>query len=269
MDVICKNQYHDYLHHSLLYTVDEVRENTDKKYSISDQLRDILTEPRFEVNNKYGKKITEDIFTSFLFLSNHIDAIIIPEEDRPIAVFRGPDHLKDVKYYENLYQHLHDANFISQVFWYLKSIDLNQFDWQRAPDTEERQIMKESGRSDVAKTLHDLIDAPISPVMTYQQIVNFIISDMGTAVEINVKQITAILRAKGLTQYAKLKLKGKTVRPWVLVKKRNLTNEEVRIALEKCEELQEKVGGGICFNILRARYCNILLHNIRILYIYV
>lgn len=87
MDVICKNQYHDYLHHSLLCTVDEVRENTDKRYSISDQLRDILTEPRFEVNNKYGKKITEDIFTSFLFLSNHIDAIIIPEEDRRIAVF--------------------------------------------------------------------------------------------------------------------------------------------------------------------------------------
>lgn len=67
------------------------------------QLRDILTEPRFEVNNKYGKKITEDIFTSFLFLSNHIDAIIIPEEDRRIAVFGGPDHLQDVKYYETLY----------------------------------------------------------------------------------------------------------------------------------------------------------------------
>lgn len=31
MDVICKNQYHDYLHHSLLCTVDEVRENTDKR----------------------------------------------------------------------------------------------------------------------------------------------------------------------------------------------------------------------------------------------
>ncbi|WGM00043.1 DUF5906 domain-containing protein [Arsenophonus nasoniae] len=243
MDVICKNQYHDYLHHSLLCTVDEVRENTDKRYSISDQLRDILTEPRFEVNNKYGKKITEDIFTSFLFLSNHIDAIIIPEEDRRIAVFGGPDHLQDVKYYETLYRHLQDANFISQVFWYLKSIDLNQLNWQRAPDTEERQIMIESSRSDVAKTLHDLIDAPISPVMTYQQIVNFIIGDMGSAAEINAKQIAAILRSKGLTQYGRLKFKGDAVRPWILVKKRKLTNEEVRIALEKCEELQEKVTG--------------------------
>ncbi|WP_339053590.1 hypothetical protein [Arsenophonus endosymbiont of Crataerina pallida] len=104
--------------------------------------------------------------------------------------------------------------------------------------------MIESSRSDVAKTLHDLIDEPISPVMTYQQIVNYIISDMGTAVEINAKQITAILRAKGLTQYGKLKFKGDTVRPWVLVKNYKLTKEEVRNELEKCEELQEKVAGG-------------------------
>ncbi|WP_119711455.1 hypothetical protein [Arsenophonus endosymbiont of Aleurodicus floccissimus] len=90
---------------------------------------------------------------------------------------------------------------------------MNQFNWQRAPNTEERQIMVESSRSDVAKTLHDLIDDPISPVMTYQQIVNFIIGDMGSAVEINAKQITAILIAKGLVQCEKIKFKVETVHP--------------------------------------------------------
>lgn len=241
MDVICKNQYHDYLHHSLLCTVDEVRENTDKRYSISDQLRDILTEPRFEVNNKYGKKVTEDIFTSFLFLSNHIDAIIIPEEDRRIAVFGGPEYLQDARYYERIYLALSDSDFVAQVFWYLKAIDLNRFNWQRAPDSEERRIMIESGRSEVAKSLHDLIEAPITSVMTYQQIVSFIINEVGLEAEINSKQITAILRAKGLTQYEKLKFKGDTVRPWLLVKNCKLTKEEVRAELETCEKLQNQV----------------------------
>ncbi|SPP31522.1 hypothetical protein ARAF_0651 [Arsenophonus endosymbiont of Aleurodicus floccissimus] len=69
--------------------------------------------PSLDLKLIIKKKITEDIFTSFLFLSNHIDAIIIPEEDRRIAVFGGPDHLQDVKYYETLYRYLFYKTLIS------------------------------------------------------------------------------------------------------------------------------------------------------------
>ncbi|PHM33308.1 DUF5906 domain-containing protein [Xenorhabdus innexi] len=238
MDVICANQFHDYLYHSLLCTVDEVKENIDKRYSINDQLRDLLTEPRFEVNNKYGKKITMDIFTSFLFFSNHIDALFLPEEDRRIAVLGGPDFLQDEKYFNPLYQALKDPEFIAQVYWYLMAINLDDFDWQRAPETEERRLMIESSRSDVDTVLFDLIANPPVAAMTYQQIVNYIALEIGLEADINPKRVSNILRSKGLSQANAIKFNGKKERPWLLAKndKAN-SNEHIRAELEKCEKL--------------------------------
>lgn len=85
MKILCDNQFHDYLYHTLLCTIDELREN-DKRYEVNDKIRDVVTEPRFEVNSKYGKKMTIDIFTGFLFYTNHIDALVISEEDLQVAL---------------------------------------------------------------------------------------------------------------------------------------------------------------------------------------
>ncbi|CCW29234.1 hypothetical protein XNC3_1220004 [Xenorhabdus nematophila F1] len=238
MDVICKNQYHDYLYHSLLCTVDEVKENIEKRFSVNDQLRDLLTEPRFEVNNKYGKKMTMDIFTSFLFFSNHIDAIYIPEEDRRIAVFGGPDTLQGDSYFKQLYQALKDPEFVAQVYWYLMSINLDEFDWQRAPETEERQLMIDSSRTDADKVLFDLLADPPVAAMTYQQIVSYIVAELGLDADINPKRVSGILRSKGLGQAGAIKFKGKTERPWIIVKNRKLkSNDEIRTELENYEKL--------------------------------
>ncbi|CDL85392.1 DUF5906 domain-containing protein [Xenorhabdus szentirmaii] len=238
MDVICANQFHDYLYHSLLCTVDEVKENIDTRYSINDQLRDLLTEPRFEVNNKYGKKITMDIFTSFLFFSNHIDALFLPEEDRRIAVLGGPDFLQNENYFNPLYQALKDPEFIAQVYWYLMAVNLDEFDWQRAPETEERRLMIESSRSDVDTVLFELIANPPVAAMTYQQIVNYIALDIGLEADINPKRVSNILRSKGLSQASAIKFNGKKERPWLLAKNyKASSNEHIRAELEKCEKL--------------------------------
>ncbi|CDG95793.1 hypothetical protein XBP1_160003 [Xenorhabdus bovienii str. puntauvense] len=241
MDVVCKNQFHDYLYHSLLCTVDEVKENIEKRYSVNDQLRDLLTEPRFEVNNKYGKKMTMDIFTGFLFFSNHIDALVIPEVDRRIAVFGGPDFLQGDSYFKQLYQALKDPEFIAQVYWYLMSIDLDAFDWQRAPETEERKLMIESGRSDIEKALLDLLENPLTPAMTYQQIVTELVKEIGLDSQFNDKQIAAILRGRGLRQAERLKIEGATVRQWILEKNCKFERQELKTWFETCEKLQNSV----------------------------
>ncbi|MGJ0578037.1 DUF5906 domain-containing protein [Xenorhabdus bovienii] len=241
MDVVCKNQFHDYLYHSLLCTVDEVKENIEKRYSVNDQLRDLLTEPRFEVNNKYGKKMTMDIFTGFLFFSNHIDALVIPEVDRRIAVFGGPDFLQGDSYFKQLYQALKDPEFIAQVYWYLMRIDLDAFDWQRAPETEERKLMIESGRSDIEKALLDLLENPLTPAMTYQQIVTELVKEIGLDSQFNDKQIAAILRGRGLRQAERLKIEGATVRQWILEKNCKFERQELKTWFETCEKLQNSV----------------------------
>ncbi|WP_366539936.1 primase-helicase family protein, partial [Salmonella enterica] len=234
MKILCDNQFHDYLYNTLLCTIDEVREN-DKRYEVNDKIRDVLTEPRFEVNRKYGSKKTMDIYTGFLFYTNHFDALALPEEDRRIAVLGGPDFAASEEHYASLYGALSDSDFIAQVYWYLMGVDLSRFNWQRAPETKERLLMIESNKSDVESALIEILNNPPVPAMTYQQIVNAILAEAGMDVEINQKHITRVLKERIKREAVKLKVDGMTVRMWLLAKNSEFSNEELREIYKTCE----------------------------------
>ncbi len=240
MKILCDNQFHDYLHHSLLCTIDEVREN-DKRYEVNDKIRDVLTEPRFEVNSKYGKKMTMDIFTGFLFYTNHIDALVLPEEDRRIAVLGGPEVEASENHYNHLYAALNDSDFIAQVYWYLMNVDISAFNWQRAPITKERQLMIESNKSDVETAITAVLENPPVAAMTYQQIVNEVIKEVGLDAEINQKHITRILKEKTKREPLRVKVDGSTQRFWLIEKNCDFSNEKLRQMFETCEKLQNQV----------------------------
>ncbi|EDH5351853.1 DNA primase [Salmonella enterica] len=234
MKILCDNQFHDYLYNTLLCTIDEVREN-DKRYEVNDKIRDVLTEPRFEVNRKYGSKKTMDIYTGFLFYTNHFDALALPEEDRRIAVLGGPDFAASEEHYASLYGALSDSDFIAQVYWYLMGVDLSRFNWQRAPETKERLLMIESNKSDVESALIEILNNPPVPAMTYQQIVNAILAEAGMDLEINQKHITRVLKERIKREAVKLKVDGMTVRMWLLAKNSEFSNEELREIYKTCE----------------------------------
>lgn len=240
MKILCDNQFHDYLYHTLLCTIDEVREN-DRRYEVNDKIRDVLTEPRFEVNRKYGKKMTIDIFTGFLFYTNHYDALALPEEDRRIAVLGGPDSAASEEHYGQLYAALSDGDFIAQVYWYLMDSDISRFNWQRAPLTEERQLMIESNKSDVETAVIAVLENPPVLAMTYQQIVNGVIKAVGFDVEISHKHITRLLRERTKRPTVSVKIDGVPQRFWILEKNSEFSNEELREMFKKCEKLQTEM----------------------------
>ena len=95
-------QYQDYLNNTLLCCIEEVKDG-DKRYGVTDTIRDYLTENTLEINLKYGAKTTKQIFTNFFWMSNHADAIVLTEEDRRINIFRTEDRPKGSDYYERLY----------------------------------------------------------------------------------------------------------------------------------------------------------------------
>lgn len=243
MKILCDNQFHDYLYHTLLCTIDEVRENT-KRYEVNDKIRDVLTEPRFEVNSKYGKKMTIDIFTGFLFYTNHIDALVLPEEDRRIAVLGGPAVAAQEAHYTRLYAALDDNDFIAQIYSYLMSIDMTQFNWQRAPDTPQRRLMIASNKSELETEILRLLDNPPVPAMTYQQIVNEIIKELGLDAEINQKHITRILKERTQREPVRVKVNGVAQRFWLLEKNCEFSNEALRRIFDHCEKLQHQHGVG-------------------------
>ena len=95
-------QYQDFLNNSLLCCIEEVKDG-DKRYGVTDTIRDYLTENTLEINLKYGAKTTKRIYTNFFWMSNHADAIVLTEEDRRINIFRTEDRPKGSDYYERLY----------------------------------------------------------------------------------------------------------------------------------------------------------------------
>ena len=99
------SQFQEFMDDSLLCSVEEIRD-AKTRYGVTESIRDYLTENTLEINVKYGTKNTKRVFTNFLWMSNHTDAIILKEDDRRINVFKTEAEAKGTDYYERLYRWL-------------------------------------------------------------------------------------------------------------------------------------------------------------------
>ena len=223
--------FQDYFNKTLLCAIEEVKEG-DKRFSISDTIRDLLTEPRLEINLKYGGKQTQNVFTNFFFMSNHPDALVIPVQDRRINVFSGPDTVRNGDYYTQLYNWLKTEG-VGQLHAYLTNLDLSDFNWKTSMKTFARTLMIENNRNPTEVLFFELMEKPPYPFMTFQQI----ISEMRSLspdhfIDLEEGQITKLLQHNA-DQLKALKINGYTVRPWMLIKAGNPTNAKIRRSVEQ------------------------------------
>lgn len=99
------SQFQEFMDDSLLCSVEEIKDGKTR-YGVTESIRDYLTENTLEINVKYGAKNTKQVFTNFLWMSNHTDAIILKDDDRRINVFKTVSDAKGTDYYERLYEWL-------------------------------------------------------------------------------------------------------------------------------------------------------------------
>lgn len=219
--------YQDFLHKSLVCAIHEIRESANAKYTINDKVRDYLDAPSLELNLKYGAKGTFDIYTNFILMSNHTDALILPEEDRRINVLQGPAIANGVQYYEDLYGVLDNARAIEQYFWYLKRRDLTQFKRTARMDTKARSIMMELGTSDIEQAINQIFENPPHDVMSTRQVRDAILPLLeGDDLDISLKVVTAILAKRSQGKVRKV-INGASKRGYIMVKKRQMSDAEI------------------------------------------
>ncbi len=232
MDVLCgvgsAGQFNDYLNGSLVCAIEEVREGS-KRFEVSDKIRDTLEAEYLEVNNKYGGKNTQRVFTNFFLASNHPDALVLTKEDRRITVLSGPDHVKSREYYTHIYNWLRDKNTLAQCYHWLMRYDLSNFEWQYAPDTSGKEKMIENNRTDTERWFWEMMQEPPCEVMSLSEIEAHItkiaVDEEASAFEVESKQIQKLLQH--FAKSARLKIKGKVVRLWVL-SGREMSNQEIK-----------------------------------------
>lgn len=212
--------FQNYLDRSLFCAVEEVREGS-RRYSVSDRIRDLLTENYLEVNVKYGTSQTQQVFTNFFFMTNHTDALVLTAEDRRVNVFQGPDKPRAPEYYTRLYDWLEGPG-VAALFHELMARDLSRFNWQRSMSTPARDRMIEGNRTVTEQLFHELMAAPPRPAMSFRAIVEHMTELSGEDAfdaEIDERQVVKLLQQYAEQMPRQMRLGGRgsrRVRPWIL-----------------------------------------------------
>ena len=108
-----------FMNNTLFVAMHEVRADGKSRYSLSDALKTLLTETHMNVDIKYGSQGMQEVYTRFLLMSNHLDALALEENDARINVFRSEATPQPPEYYARLYTALKTPGFMDSCFTWL------------------------------------------------------------------------------------------------------------------------------------------------------
>jgi hypothetical protein len=234
---LIEGSFTEYLYESLFVFVDEAKGDGNKRFEVSDKIRDKLAEDVLQVNIKHGYKGTSNIYSRLFLMSNHFDAFKLPPQDRRLNIFDGPEVLESADYFTRYAAWLADDKAIAQLFNWLKRYELRGWDFQRSLDTAARQRMIDYGRNHTEAAFFEFLANPPREIMTCDEIIEALeksdiedVADMG----INTGQIVKLLQEE-CTRYTRRRIKGKRVYPWNLNPKVTHSAAEIKRIMEDDE----------------------------------
>ncbi len=229
--------YNEYLDKSLICTIEEVKESS-KRYEVSNKIRSVLSDLKYNVNIKFGGKKSQAIFTNFFLMSNHVDALALPANDRRIQVLSGPKEPQDNEYYNRLYGWAAVKSNVAALYFELLERDISAFDWQHSSDTPGRARMVDSTRTPTETAFLDYLRAAGKAAVLYanvsDQVQNFMEGDAFDEA-VDTRQILKLLQHH-CTHSQPIKFEGKSVRPWLLGEWPDVDNKLIRECLKENEK---------------------------------
>ena len=121
-------------------------------------------------NAKYGKTKDDTMWFNCLIFTNHADAMIIPEDDRRIAVFSNPTSKRDDDYYMKLHAALDNDYEARRLYWYLMRRGVAQFNPAAPPMTAAKIQMIDASKSPIDEIHEHLIENMAGDVATRKQV---------------------------------------------------------------------------------------------------
>ena len=208
--------YHDCFVDSLFCSISEVYEGGNK-FEINDEVKDLLEEKTLQINRKFGKQGTVRVYTNFFLQSNHVDAVIIDDQERRINVFTGPETHRSIKYYNRLYQWLEtNAEGLRQLHGWLLRRDLTDFDWNRSMDTQGRRNMILNAQSVTESLFIEwMADSSCPDYASQEQIIAMLMHRAGSVQDVAHKQVRKLIekRCKRVGDH-QIRIDGKKLRVW-------------------------------------------------------
>jgi len=125
---------------------------------------------KFRSNAKYGKTKDDTMWFNCLIFTNHADAMMIPEDDRRIAVLSNPTTKRDDEYYERLHTGLNTDHEARRLYWWLKRRDVSQFNPAKPPMTAAKIFMIEASKSPIDEIYEHLVENMEGDLATRKQV---------------------------------------------------------------------------------------------------
>ena len=128
----------------------------------ADQLKSLITGTTLRINEKNQPEYEIANYASFVFLSNHNDAVHIESGNRRFFVSEIKAQPLPAKFYEN-YAHWRDNGGLAALHYFLvNGVDLTSFNPKApAPLTDAKKAMTSAGRSGLEQWMSDMFEDPI------------------------------------------------------------------------------------------------------------
>lgn len=147
-------QHTDYMAEKILVASHEV-ELAEKE--AMHRLKNLITEKKVKIVQKYARTYDATNCANFIFLSNKPDALKIDDEDRRLFVIYHRKNPNEQEYYKKLFTAI--TNGAGHIYDYLQSISLSGFDpYRRPPVTEGKELVIANSEGDLSHYLAALRD---------------------------------------------------------------------------------------------------------------
>ena len=236
------SNFNDYMLNSLLCTIAESKDEEHSFGSTAERLKSLFTDPRHTINSKYGEKKKAESYTNFFIMSNHINALSLPDGDRRTSVFYLDAEPKDIEYYKKLEKWRQDKNNIASLFQELMQRDISEVDFSKPIDNEARRSLIQASKSQTEVYFDVVIKDPPASFVLYRQLVEYLhlIADEGFV--LNKKQLERLLKNHGKHCHP-VKINGTTLCPWALTNDIEISNDKIKENIIKFDDVIKRLGG--------------------------
>lgn len=216
--------------------IEEVRVSGQNRHMVMDKLKPLITNTEISITRKGQNPFTALNTMNYLLLTNHEDALALSETDRRYGVFftqfESREQLPSVKdHYEPLWDAIRTRP--DAIRGWLMSIDLSDFDPNKAPETTEaKRKMMVNSRSEATALLAEVLELGglgVHPETFNPTAVNILIEEYRLGRPINNRQLPKAAEELGFVQWPKLKWEGRACRAYVKKGSGTVTsNDDVR-----------------------------------------
>jgi len=173
-EMLSDRPYNEWMESPIVITNETMAVSSGSRYKAYEHLKDMIDPPtkKVRINPKYGKQRVSTVHSSFLFFSNHEDALSVSEEDRRFYVLENAPTPETPEFFNDLNAWLDETKdgrplWAQHVWWWLQGRSVGMTELLAPPTaTETKKSMMSATVSPIEIALDAALTAATNEYVT-------------------------------------------------------------------------------------------------------